>query len=172
MALAALALGLCLGGCASALMIWVLSGLVAARPDPLAIGVVVAVAMVATARETGLVRFALPQNHRQVPQSVFYNGRRGAALQFGFEMGTGVMTYTTAAAPYVAATMLLMVSGPWWLAPATGVGFGLGRAMMPLSRYVSGTDGAWDDRLRSRIRWIAVASTAACGATACVLIVG
>lgn len=169
--MAGFGLGLCLGGCASALLIWVLSGLVATRPDPLAIGVVAAVSIAATAREIGIVRFPLPQNRRQVPQSVFYDGHQAAALQFGFEMGTGVLTYTTAAAPYVAATMLLMIDPSWQLAIATGVGFGLGRALMPLSRYVSGTDDAWDDRLRRRTRSIAVACTSACAATACVVIV-
>jgi hypothetical protein len=148
------------------LLLWVLGGLSAARPDPLALGVVAAVAVTATAREIGLVRFALPQNRRQVPQSVFYKGRQVAALQFGFEMGTGVMTYTTAAAPYVAAAMLLMANGSWQLPIATGVGFGLGRAVMPLSRYLSGTDDAWDDRLRRRTTMIAAACTAACAAGA------
>ena len=143
-----------------------LSGLVAARPDRLALGVVAAVAVAATAREIGLVRFALPQNRRQVPQSVFYKRRKVAALQFGFEMGTGVMTYTTAAAPYVAAAMLVMANGSWQLPIATGIGFGLGRAMMPLSRYLSGTDDAWDDRLKSRTTVIAAACTAACAAAA------
>ena len=170
--LAGFVLGLCVGGCAVALVIWVLSGLVAARPDPLAIGVVVTVAVVATAREAGIVRFRLPQNRRQVPQSVFYRGTRAAALQFGVEMGTGVMTYTTAAAPYVAATVILMIAGPWQLAIATGMGFGLGRAMMPLSRYVSGADDSWDDRLRRRSRAIGLACTAACAAGACILVVG
>ena len=76
--LAGFVLGLCVGGCAVALGIWVVSGLVAARPDPLAIGVVVAVAVAATAREAGIVRFPLPQNRRQVPQSVFYMGDTGS----------------------------------------------------------------------------------------------
>jgi hypothetical protein len=144
----------------------VLGGLLAARPDWLALGVVAAVAAVATARETGLVRFALPQNRRQVPQSVFYKGSRVAALQFGFEMGTGVMTYTTAAAPFVAAAMLLLANGSWLLPVVTGVGFGLGRAMMPLSRYLSATDDAWDDRLRRRTMLIAAVCTVACAPAA------
>jgi hypothetical protein len=150
----------------------VLSGLVSARPDRLALGVVAAVAVAAIAREIGLVRFALPQNRRQVPQSVFYKGRRVAALQFGFEMGTGVMTYTTAAAPYVAAAMLLMANGQWQLPIATGVGFGLGRAMMPLSRYLSGTDDAWDDRLTRRTTVIAAVCTAACAVAAILVTAG
>jgi hypothetical protein len=152
-------------------MIWVLSGFVAARPDVLAIGLVAAVGVVATAREIGIVRFPLPQNHRQVPQSVFYRGRLAAPLRFGVEMGTGVMTYTPAAAPYLAATMLLMAGGSWRLAVATGLGFGLGRAMMPLSRYVYVAGEAWDDRLKRRTRSIAIACTGACAATATMLLV-
>jgi hypothetical protein len=144
----------------------VLSGLVAARPDRVALGVVAAVAAVAVAREIGLVRFALPQNRRQVPQAVFYKGSRVAALQFGFEMGTGVMTYTTAAAPFVAAAMLLLANGSWQLPIVTGIGFGLGRAMMPLSRYLSATDDGWDDRLRARTMLIAAACTVACAPAA------
>lgn len=165
-------LGLCLGGCASALVIWVLSGLVAARPDALALAVVVAVAVAATAREIGILHFPLPQRRRQVPQSVFHNARHAAALQFGLEMGTGVMTYTTAAAPYVLATMLLMISGSWQFAVVTGVGFGFGRAMMPLARYVSGVGDSWDDRLRYQATFIALACTVACAATATMLVAG
>jgi transposase-like protein len=40
---------------------------------------------------------------RQVPQDVFARGLYRAALQFGFEMGTGVRTYVPATTPYLLA---------------------------------------------------------------------
>lgn len=157
-----------LGGLASATMIWILSGLVSARPDALAAVTVAAVGTVAVARELGLIEFQLPQNRRQVPQTVFYKGRYVAPLQFGFEMGTGVRTYTTAAAPYVLAMTLLMVGGSWLLAIAAGVGFGSGRALMPLSRYL-GDEDAWDDTLAAHAKSIGTVCTVACVVAALLL---
>ena len=45
------------------------------------------------ARECGLVRFAVCQNARLVPEDVQHL-REWGALQFGFEMGTGMRTYS------------------------------------------------------------------------------
>ena len=160
-----------LGGLLSASLVWVASGLVSARPDPVALAVVCAVAVLAVCREAGIVGFRLPENARQVPQTVFYKGKRPAALQFGFEMGTGVRTYTPTAAPYVVVAAILMLGGP---APAAlaGLGFGSGRALMPLSRSISRADRNWDDRLKRRGRAIALSSTAVCAVAACCWAIG
>lgn len=48
------------------------------------------------------------------------------------------------------------------MAVAAGVGFGLGRAVMPLARYLSEHRHSWDAQLKSQLRWIVPASTLIC----------
>jgi hypothetical protein len=75
-------------------------------------------------------------------------GRRGA-LQFGFEMGTGVRTFMTSGLPHLLAVALLLLSGVPE-AVLAGLAFGAGRAWMTLSRLWSGDTDAWDAGL---VRW-------------------
>lgn len=69
----------------------------------------------------------LPENRRQVTQRVVRMRPLHGALKFGFEMGTGVRTYVTAASPYVVAAWVLLY-GDLALAAATATAFGLGRS--------------------------------------------
>jgi hypothetical protein len=92
-------------------------------------------------REVGLVRFGVPQNARLVPEEVQHL-RRWGALQFGFEMGTGMRTYSPSALPHlVLAAMLLVVPLP--AAFALAAGFALGRLAMPLLSNAWSDDGSW-----------------------------
>jgi hypothetical protein len=92
-------------------------------------------------REIGLVRFRVPQNARLVPEDVQYL-RRWGALQFGFEMGTGMRTYSPSALPHlVLAAVLLVVPLP--AAFALAAGFALGRLAMPLLSNAWSDDGSW-----------------------------
>jgi hypothetical protein len=92
-------------------------------------------------REVGLVRFPVPQNARLVPEDVQHL-RRWGALQFGFEMGTGMRTYSPSALPHlVLAAVLLVVPLP--AAFALAAGFALGRLAMPLLSNAWSEDGSW-----------------------------
>ena len=92
-------------------------------------------------REIGLVRFPVPQNARLVPEDVQHL-RRWGALQFGFEMGTGMRTYSPSALPHlVLAAALLVVPLP--AAFALAAGFALGRLAMPLLSNAWSDDGSW-----------------------------
>jgi hypothetical protein len=87
------------------------------------------------------VRFGVPQNARLVPEEVQHL-RRWGALQFGFEMGTGMRTYSPSALPHlVLAAMLLVVPLP--AAFALAAGFALGRLAMPLLSNAWSDDGSW-----------------------------
>ncbi len=77
-------------------------------------------------------------------------------------MGTGVRTYLTSTAPFVVLLGVILLAGGELVAVAAGVGFGLGRAVMPLVRYLSEQRHAWDARLKSQLRWIVPASTFVC----------
>jgi hypothetical protein len=92
-------------------------------------------------REIGVVRFAVPENARLVPEDVQHL-RRWGALQFGFEMGTGMRTYSPSALPHlVLAAVLLVVPLP--AAFALAAGFALGRLAMPVLSNGWSDDGSW-----------------------------
>ncbi|MEH0971485.1 hypothetical protein V6U77_10165 [Micromonospora sp. CPCC 205546] len=144
------------GGLLSGLVLGLLSGLSAPLPVRWRYALIVAVAVLGLLREVGLVPIRLPQNARQVPQDVLQRSLRRGALQFGFEMGTGVRTYVSASAPYVLAVALLLGGQRLHVAMLAGIGFGLGRASTPLARRAAGTGDRWDADLRVRIRTITV----------------
>jgi hypothetical protein len=137
-----------------------LSGLAAPLPAAWRYGTIVAVALLGLVRDVGLVTFPLPQNARQVPRDVLRHNPLPGALQFGFELGTGVRTYVSATAPYVLALAVLLGGQRLAVAALAGVGFGAGRAATPLIRRASGTVEAWDADLRVRLRVISIAGCA------------
>jgi hypothetical protein len=106
------------------------------------------------AHELGLVRLALPQNARQVPQAVFYQGLKFASFQFGFELGTGMRTLVSATAPYVVALAILLGFSSAYAAVTAGVGFGFGRASMVWLRFGASHKESWDELLTKRLLWI------------------
>jgi hypothetical protein len=123
--------GLLLG----AVLVAFVAGVVGALPQallpaPVRYGLFALVAVPVLLRELELVRFAVPQNARLVPEDVQHL-RRWGALQFGFEMGTGMRTYSPSGLPHVVlAAVLLIVPLP--AAFALAVGFAVGRLAMPL----------------------------------------
>jgi hypothetical protein len=64
-------------------------------------------------------------------------------LQFGFEMGTSMRTYTPSALPHALALMIAFLAGPLATVMA-GAGFGLGRAAMTLGNLHYSDDNGWD----------------------------
>lgn len=112
---------------------------------PLMLGLVV----LALACDLKLLPFRLPQNARQVPSSIIVRTDGSGALQFGFEMGTGLRTYMPTHLPYVLVSLILLVL-PWWTAPLAGLCFGAGRALMVLSAVRLGDAKAWDRAFAAR----------------------
>jgi hypothetical protein len=110
-------------------------------PAPVRYALFGLVALPVLLREVGLVRFPVPENARLVPEDVQHL-RRWGALQFGFEMGTGMRTYSPSALPHLAlAAVLLVVPLPAGFALA--VGFAAGRLAMPLMSNAWSDDGEW-----------------------------
>jgi len=113
----------------------------------------VALGAVVAGNELGIFRVPLPQNARQVPSSVIFEGGRVGALWFGFEMGTGMRTYLPSTLPHLAALMVALYAS-WPYALLAGAGFGVGRAVMPLVRQASGDAEGWDLRFAQRERLV------------------
>jgi len=153
--------GLVGGGLLSAVALGLASGLFAPVPPVWRYGATVLVALLGLLREMGLAPIRLPQNTRQVPQDVLQRSLVRGALQFGFELGTGVRTYLSASAPYVLAVAVLLAGQRLHVAVLAGLGFGAGRAATPLLRRASGVAADWDTRLQARLRGITVLAAAA-----------
>lgn len=94
-------------------------------------------------RECGLVRFRVPENARLVPEDVQHL-REWGALQFGFEMGTGMRTYSPSALPHLVLIAVVLVV-PFPAAFAVAGGFAAGRLAMPLLSNAWSADGGWTE---------------------------
>ncbi|MBA9004890.1 hypothetical protein [Thermomonospora cellulosilytica] len=142
--------GLLLGGALSGLVVWLLSGLSEPIPETGRAAAVAAVAVAGVLREFGVLRLPLPQNARQIPQDVLRMRPRLGPVQFGFELGTGVRTYVSSSAPYVAALALLLSHPAARVAAAAGLGFGVGRALTAATVLWS-RDPGWNARAAVRM---------------------
>ncbi|WP_166353478.1 hypothetical protein [Phytoactinopolyspora limicola] len=159
-------LGLLLGGVAIAIVVQAVGGLLVDpfAPSTVVVTVLIVTYSIAAGHELGIVRLPLPQNARQVPESIVNDGPTYGALHFGFEMGTGVRTYMTTSLPHALAAGILLAAS-WPDALVAGLAFGAGRSLMPASRRARADDMAWDSNLAQaerRIKIIALASTAVC----------
>ncbi|MEW2553390.1 hypothetical protein AB0957_16865 [Streptomyces zhihengii] len=159
--------GLLAGGVLSAGVLWLASGLFTPLPAGVRQGLIVAVALLAALRDAGRLPLRLPQNARQIPQDVLRRHLARGAMQFGFELGTGVRTYVSASAPYAIAVAVLLSGGSCGPALAAGLGFGAGRALTPALRRLSGDGERWDDRLAVRLSGMTVVCSVLIAAAAC-----
>lgn len=151
-------LGLVLGGMLSAGILWVLSGLFAPLPQRVSWAVVLTAATLGVSREFGWVKIALPQNARQIPQEVLRRRVRLGAMQFGFELGSGVRTYVSSSAPYVLIIAIVLLGPGPVVALLVGAAFGVGRATTAIQGYVYGHT-AWDAYRMSQLAWATRLST-------------
>ena len=110
-------------------------------PVPVRIAVFAAAALVVVGRELGTWRFRVPENARLVPEEVQHRGQWGA-LQFGFEMGTGMRTYSPSALPHLALAAVVLVV-PLPVAFVVAAGFAAGRWAMPVLSNAWSDDGGW-----------------------------
>ncbi len=112
-------------------------------PAPVRWGLFGLAAVAVLGREAGLWRFRVPENARLVPEDVQHLQEWGA-LQFGFEMGTGVRTYSPSALPHLALAAIVLVV-PFPAAFALAAGFAAGRLAMPLMSNGWSDDGSWTE---------------------------
>lgn len=153
-----------LGGLTTATLAVALGSLVRPLlPTGIRAGLVVAVALVVLAGELGLHRLTLPHRRAQVPSAVIGAGPHAGALQFGFEMGSGVRTHMPSNLPYLPLLAVLLL-GSWAAAVLAGLGFGLGRAAMALGRHHSRAPGWWDDQWQRHGRRLRIVLALAAGA--------
>lgn len=164
--------GLLAGGAAAACLVSVIGSWTFQwwLPDDWRVGIAASAIVGATCFAPVLVRLRFAQNRRQVPEAIRRRGPRVGAFQFGVEMGTGARTFVTTAMPY-ALLVGVMLTVPPNLALAVGVGFGAGRALVPLLRSHDVNDVEWSEAFNhngNRI-WFCLNLAALAGLTAVVL---
>ncbi|MDP4502994.1 hypothetical protein OHA25_21010 [Nonomuraea sp. NBC_00507] len=142
-----------LGALVSGLVVGIVGGLAAVLPLTVRLWVLVPVAAVILAFELAGRPLSLPQNRRLVPQEVVNHGSFDGPLQFGFEMGTGVRTFTPTALPHLLVLVTVLVGGIGQ-GLLVGIGFGLGRALMPTARALSDDPRQWDNAMLRSIVWV------------------
>jgi hypothetical protein len=154
----------------AALAVAVGSVLRPALPSAVRYGTIIAVTLFVLAGECGLHRVTLPHRRAQVPSTVISTGSDAGALQFGFEMGSGVRTHMPSNLPYLPLLAVLLLSS-WTAALLAGFGFGLGRAAMALGRHHSRDAPWWDHQWQRHEHWlrITLALAAAVAAVAILL---
>jgi hypothetical protein len=143
--------GLLLGGLTSGLVVGALAGVLSVVPQPARLVVGAGALAVILIAELAGRPLRLPQNGRAVPPKVIADAHVRGALQFGFEMGTGVRTFMPTALPHALVVAVLAAGGPL-VGLVVGLGFGAGRAAMTLLRSASRTPAAWDGTLARRAR--------------------
>lgn len=158
--------GLFGGSLLTGALISILGELLPVLPYELGLLVVMPLLLAILAIDLGVADISLPQRKRQVPLSISVRGNLLGPFQFGFEMGTGVRTYVTAAFPYALVGVLLLFGG-WSSGLFAGVGFAAGRSLMPLLRQFSENRDGWDRSFERRLR----SSVTACSITGSVLLV-
>jgi hypothetical protein len=96
---------------------------------------------------------SLPQNRRAIPQTIIPRPHPDGPLQFGFEMGTGLRTFMPTALPHALLVTVLLAGDPV-TGLLAGVGFAVGRAMMPMTRARHPRPATWDEILLHRLSLI------------------
>lgn len=142
--------GLLLGGTATGVLLLLPAAVAqAAIPLPVRLAVLGVLIAITIGADGGVLPFRLPQNARQVPSSIVVRADGSGALQFGFEMGTGLRTFMPTHIPYLLVGFAVMMV-PWWAAPLLGATFGAGRALMVHSAVRLGDARAWDQAFAAR----------------------
>ncbi|MFG2073802.1 hypothetical protein [Nonomuraea maritima] len=142
-----------IGALLAGLITGTLGGLASIIPEAVRLWALAPVVAVIMLFELAGRPLSLPQNRRLVPQDVIPRADFSGPLQFGFEMGTGVRTFTPTALPQLLVVVVVLAGGlgPGLLA---GLGFGVGRTLMPLARALSGVPRQWDTRLLASTAWV------------------
>lgn len=138
-------MGLELGALITGFMVWMLSGLASPLNATLKAFVLGVCAFLTIGRDSGVLRFRLPEARRLVPISVLESPLHVAGLRFGLQLGAGFLTYIPTALPYLLAASLLLAGGLEETVLAA-TGFALGRFIIPVLRFWSVDPPAWDRR--------------------------
>lgn len=162
-------LGLCLGGVLVAALLTAVGALIGvALPTDIRLWAAVALLSVLGVVELAGLADRLPQNRRLVPQTILAADTLSGPVQFGFEMGTGVRTYSVSALPLGVVVMALLSSPNIVEGLVMGLGFAAGRSLVHPARRAD--PERWDRRVFAARRPLAFILAAAFGLVAAQLL--
>lgn len=105
-----------------------IGGIVSPIPGDVRTVAVVVVCLIAVVRDlSSRAKVLIPGRRRQIPQRVLFDQGRVGVVQFGFEMGTGIRTYLTSAAPVPVLAYVVLVDPAARVVALAVLGFSLGR---------------------------------------------
>ena len=137
--------GLVLGSCLVAAVAVVLGGLVQSLiPAAVRIALLGTATLIVLLRELQLIEFPVPQRRRLVAENVTRRGPTAGPVQFGFEMGTGMRTYSPSALPHLLLLAMVLALPPAW-SFAAATGFAAARWLRAAASIGYDDDGAWSD---------------------------
>lgn len=125
-----------IGAASTGMLVGTIASLVALLPLAPEIAVrlvLLGAASVVVVMNLGGLGDRLPQNRRLVPASVIGKATTASALQFGFEMGTGLRTFSPSGPP-LAAALVGTASGSLLAGLVVWLGFGIGRDAYAIGR--------------------------------------
>jgi hypothetical protein len=159
--LAFFGVGLVLGASVVAFTAAILGGLVQALvPEQVRLGLLGGLALAVLLREAGLISLPVPENRRLVPEVVLQRGRMLGPIQFGFEMGTGMRTYSPSALPHLV-LLAIVLAIPLPGAMLAAVGFAAARWIMAAASIGHSDAGEWSASWQAHKRFFAVSTTLA-----------
>lgn len=111
--------------------------------------------------------YRLPHRAQIVPQEqVLGKEPLHGALQFGYEMGTGMRTHMPSNLPYLAIVAGLLLP-PWWGALLAGLGFATGRVAMSAGRW---SNERWESEWQASERALLITLNLAAGIVFAVIV--
>ena len=113
------------------------------------IGIICILLAIAVLRDLQIWRFWLPENRRQVRQTVLRLPALVGDMMFGFELGTGARTYLPATLPYVVVVVVIVFGEGIGPGLAAGFGFGFARGLVVVDRALRKDKDGWDQAIRS-----------------------
>ena len=162
-----------LGGSVTGFALAVLGGLIPVTPPPgPSIAGLSVLACLALLRDLGVVRFWMPENRRQVRQTVLRLRPLVGDITFGFEMGTGARTYVPAAAPYLIILVVVVFGNGVVPGLAAGAAFGLSRGLVVADRSLHRNRAGWDEALERSQRLLPLIGLATAAPLAVLLTAG
>ena len=136
-------IGLISGGIATGTVAGTLALLISDIPRQFRLGtallLISAIAVMAIIGKTT----SLPQNRRQIPQTVTHTGDPQGALQFGFELGCMMRTYISSCYPHILIVLVVLLGENVLNGIVAGTGIALGRASTALNRLGYSTTETW-----------------------------
>jgi hypothetical protein len=149
--------GLYMGALASSFIALTLGLLIRETWASLRIAVVCVTSILVLVDAFGQRSIPFPANNRQVPQSVQHREPQLGALLFGFEMGTGMRTFSPTGLPHLGLVAAICVA-PIGAIPLA-IGFATGRSAMLLGALNDPEPwlNGWEDRRRLHLILLTVA---------------